>query len=261
MQIDALGPGYVSFDELRRLLRLSGELRELPQGSAAQRRHALQGLVEVVGAQVGLCVDCEMPPAGGGPLRLLRAVEVGWTGEQEADAFSTYVREAQARSLDPSLPRISRDLAREKRITRTRDQLVGDREWYRSAHVNEFRRRGRVDGFIFTGALLGGRGDVLGITLHRAWGERPFGERERRVVEVFQEASGWLFRPRPPAPADLSPRLRDTLAALSEGLSEKQVAARLGISAHTVHEYTKALYRQFGVSSRAELLARHLGGG
>jgi len=91
--------------------------------------------------------------------------------------------------------------------------------------------------------------------------ERGFTERERRVVEVFQEASGWLLRSPPPMPADLPPRLRDTLAALAAGLSEKQVAARLGISAHTVHEYTKALYRRFGVQSRAELLARHLGKG
>lgn len=256
---DALGPGYVSFDELRRLLRLAGELRDLPPGSPEQRRHALAGLAEVVGAQVGLCVECALSPSGS--LRLLRAVEVGWTGERERDAFSTYVREAQERSHDPSLPRLARELVKEGQITRTRAELVGDRVWYGSEHVNEFRRAGGVDGFLFTGAVTGPRGEAIGITLHRAWGERGFGERERRVVEVFQEVSGWLHQKPPPAPDDLPPRLRDTLAALAEGLSEKQVAARLGISAHTVHEYTKALYRRFGVQSRAELLARHLGRG
>jgi DNA-binding CsgD family transcriptional regulator len=188
-------------------------------------------------------------------------VEVGWSGEQERDAFSTYVREAQERSLDPSLPVLSREIGREKQITKTRAQLVGDRAWYGSEHVNEFRRAGRVDDFIFTGALTGARGEVIGVTLHRAWGERGFDERERRVVEVFQEVSGWLHQKPPPSQGDLPPRLRDTLAALAEGLSEKQVAGRLGISAHTVHEYTKALYRRFGVQSRAELLARHLGRG
>jgi DNA-binding CsgD family transcriptional regulator len=274
---DALGPGYVSFEELRRLLRLAGELRDLPPGSPEQRRHALDGLAAVVGAQVGLCVECALasvddgglprskgalpPPKPPASLRLLRAVEVGWTGERERDAFSTYVREAQERSLDPSLPRLARQLVREGQITRTRAELVGDRAWYRSEHVNEFRRTGGVDSFIFTGALTGPRGEAIGITLHRAWGDRGFGERERRVVEVFQEVSGWLHHRPPPAPADLPPRLRDTLAALAEGLSEKQVAERLRLSPHTVHEYTKALYRRFGVQSRAELLARHLGRG
>jgi DNA-binding CsgD family transcriptional regulator len=45
------------------------------------------------------------------------------------------------------------------------------------------------------------------------------------------------------------------LACLAEGDSEQQVALRLGISAHTVHEHVKRLHRRFGVSSRGELLA------
>jgi DNA-binding NarL/FixJ family response regulator len=55
--------------------------------------------------------------------------------------------------------------------------------------------------------------------------------------------------------AALPPRLRQTLECLLEGDGEKQAAARLGLSRHTVHEYVTALYRRLGVSSRAELLA------
>lgn len=196
-----------------------------------------------------------------GALRLVRAVDVGWSGEKEREVFDTYLREAQLQSLDPSLPRMAQELARSKRMTRTRDQLVGDRAWYRSEHVNEFRRVARVDSFIYTAELVSPRGESLAVTLHRPWGERPFSERERRIVEVFHEEAGAFLRPPPPGPSDLAPRLRATLDALAAGLSEKQAAARLGISAHTVHEYTKDLYRRFGVSSRAELLARHLRGG
>ena len=56
--------------------------------------------------------------------------------------------------------------------------------------------------------------------------------------------------------AELSPRLRQTLSSLLAGDSEKQVAAKLGVSPHTVHVYVKKLYRNFGVNSRGELLAR-----
>lgn len=56
--------------------------------------------------------------------------------------------------------------------------------------------------------------------------------------------------------SDLSPRLRQTLKSLLAGDSEKQVAAHMGLSQHTVHVYVKALYRRYGVSSRGELLAR-----
>jgi DNA-binding CsgD family transcriptional regulator len=54
----------------------------------------------------------------------------------------------------------------------------------------------------------------------------------------------------------LSPRMQQTLLSLLGGDSEKQVAAKLGVSPHTVHVYVKQLYRKYGVSSRGELLAR-----
>jgi len=56
----------------------------------------------------------------------------------------------------------------------------------------------------------------------------------------------------------LSPRLAQTFGHLLAGQSEKEVAGALQLSPHTVHVYVKALYRRFNVSSRAELLARHL---
>jgi DNA-binding NtrC family response regulator len=57
----------------------------------------------------------------------------------------------------------------------------------------------------------------------------------------------------------LSPRMQQTLECLLAGASEKEVAAKLGLSSHTVHDYVKKLYRHFRVSSRAELLATVLG--
>jgi DNA-binding NarL/FixJ family response regulator len=54
----------------------------------------------------------------------------------------------------------------------------------------------------------------------------------------------------------LSRRMEQTLRSLLVGDSEKQVAAKLGLSQNTVHVYVKALYKKYGVSSRAELLAK-----
>jgi DNA-binding NarL/FixJ family response regulator len=54
----------------------------------------------------------------------------------------------------------------------------------------------------------------------------------------------------------LSPRMEQTLRSLLGGASEKQVAAKLGVSPHTVHVYVKALYKKYGVCSRGELLAK-----
>lgn len=100
---------------------------------------------------------------------------------------------------------------------------------------------------------------MVALSLHRAWGARAFSERERRLIDAFHRACVFLHEPaRDLSTAmlrGLTPRLRDTLRGLARGRSEKQLAAELGLSPHTVHDYVKALYRHFGVQSRAELLA------
>jgi DNA-binding CsgD family transcriptional regulator len=60
------------------------------------------------------------------------------------------------------------------------------------------------------------------------------------------------------SPLELSPRQEQTLQLLLNGDSEKQVARKLELSRHTIHVYVKELYRRFEVSSRAELLAKHV---
>ena len=57
-------------------------------------------------------------------------------------------------------------------------------------------------------------------------------------------------------PAGLPTQLRLMLAALLDGLSEKQVADRLGLSPHTVNRHVQRLYRRFGVRSRDALMCR-----
>jgi DNA-binding CsgD family transcriptional regulator len=59
-----------------------------------------------------------------------------------------------------------------------------------------------------------------------------------------------------PSPAALPPRVRQMLKCLLEGDGDKQAAVRLKLSRYTVNEYTKQIYRRFGVQGRAELLAR-----
>ena len=60
----------------------------------------------------------------------------------------------------------------------------------------------------------------------------------------------------PVAPAQpLSPREVEVLAMLAEGLANKQIAGRLGISDHTVKTHVAAVFAKLGVGSRAEAVA------
>ena len=59
----------------------------------------------------------------------------------------------------------------------------------------------------------------------------------------------------------LTPREVDILTCLSEGLSNKEAARRLGISAHTVKFHLESVFAKLGATSRADAVARGLRGG
>jgi DNA-binding CsgD family transcriptional regulator len=52
----------------------------------------------------------------------------------------------------------------------------------------------------------------------------------------------------------LSPREREVLQLTLEGKSAKDIAGKLGLSAHTVRNHTRHIYKKCGVKNRAELL-------
>ena len=56
----------------------------------------------------------------------------------------------------------------------------------------------------------------------------------------------------------LTPREIEVLAAISDGLTNKAVARRLGISPHTVKFHIESLFRKLGAASRAEVVAKGL---
>lgn len=248
----------VSARDLLRLVRLSGELDELPLDPGLRKRHALEGLCRVVRAQVGIFAEGTGFCPGGTPV-YTDAEEGGWLGIAERRVYLAYLHDEHA--ADPAL-RPANDIAGTL-VTRLRRQLVTDADWYASRHVNEYRRAARVDDFVYCFHRVDDRGTVRGIGLHRPWGDaRPFGERERVIVHLFYRAISRRLVPPEPLreayriAAKLSPRVRQVLDLLVEGLGEKEVARRLGISGHTVHGYIKSLYLQFSVESRAELIAR-----
>lgn len=63
-----------------------------------------------------------------------------------------------------------------------------------------------------------------------------------------------MAAPAPGGEATLTTRQREILALLSEGLSAKQVAARLSISARTVEFHKYQIMREQGLQSSAELV-------
>ncbi|MFO0548121.1 MAG: HD domain-containing phosphohydrolase [Polyangiaceae bacterium] len=72
-----------------------------------------------------------------------------------------------------------------------------------------------------------------------------------RAVDAVLGASEGRARRRPSFPAGLSEREIEVLRLVARGLTDKEVAERLGISHRTVHHHNKHAYDKIGVSTRA----------
>ncbi|MCX8496327.1 MAG: response regulator transcription factor [Akkermansiaceae bacterium] len=59
-------------------------------------------------------------------------------------------------------------------------------------------------------------------------------------------------------PVSLSPREREMLALIVDGLSAKEIATRLDVSIHTADTHTRNLFKKLEVRSRAAAVARAL---
>ncbi len=102
-------------------------------------------------------------------------------------------------------------------------------------------------------------------------GVLPSGATERQVAAAAAAiAEGLVVRtpalgeqpgfatPEPAGKKLLTPREVEVLAAVGNGLSNKAIARRLGISAHTVKYHLEAIYAKLDVGSRAEAVTRGL---
>jgi len=142
-----------------------------------------------------------------------------------------------------------------------REELVEDRAWYMVEHVDGRRQLGVDDVLTYTHEVPDGK---LFLSLHRPWGEPRFTAEEQELLACAGRCHAWLFRSLvegswlgPAGPA-LAPRLEKVLAELLTGKCEGEIADALGLTRRTVHKYVEMIYRQFGVCTRAELMALYI---
>lgn len=73
----------------------------------------------------------------------------------------------------------------------------------------------------------------------------------RRVLEMFS-----CLAPRANPELGLSPRERQIIEGMAAGLTNKEIADRLGLSAHTTDSYTRTIYEKLHVNSRSGAVAK-----
>ena len=241
--------------DVRDAYRLIGECRDLGSDPTLWYQRMFEGLCGLIGA----------PATSGGEARWIRpkrAIEPVAAFGVGFDSRERAIYKAYMRDLTPAGDPVFRAMQRccGRLVTRARRQLISDSAWYRSVAWHDYHRPANIDDRLLSVYQFSDHGIVNVISLHRGPREREFSPREQRLLSFFHAELGPLIRRSLVSatawrPDGLAPRLKQTLACLAEGDSEKQVAARLGLSLPTTHQYVTALYRHFGVTSRAQLMA------
>ena len=246
--------------ELRALYLLVGECRELGADPIAWRMHMQQGLCELLDGQITVYTEsaCVAPPGTKDWLR--RDIHLDYGFPTDSD------RAAMMRLYENDSPMIEGSAFTEEfaanpapvHVVR-RQTNVPDRDWYNGFFFNEYIQPAHQDDALILRLRRGNEIHLL--VIQREIGAPRFERRQVRLGKLFAlewaNSFGTTLAPRDGfSLRDIPPRLREVLACLMQGDSEKQAALRLNISQHTLHDYVKQLHQRCGVQNRGQLLAR-----
>jgi DNA-binding CsgD family transcriptional regulator len=238
--------------DIQALLRLVGEVTEIPADKVARRSHVLTGLLKLVGGRSAAALEFASPEEG--PFaRPGSIVNINYGSEQEKRLSELYL--VHNIPEDPALHDFIN--ARGQTITMLRD--VDERQWYRSPHYEIVRKPFNMDHSLYCRLTLP-NGEDMAVGIQRCPGDPIFSERDKALVHLLHTSAPHVYyapTPRRPELDELAPRLKPVLRYLLQGDAEKEVAAKLKLSPHTVHVYTKVIYRELGLHSRGELLAKY----
>jgi two-component system response regulator DesR len=104
--------------------------------------------------------------------------------------------------------------------------------------------------------LISGAG-VVSPAVARAAGASGFISKDWSAVDVVKAVrmialGSEVFADHGALDSPLSEREQEVLALIADGSTNKEIAARLHLSPHTIKEHTSAIYRKLGVRNRAE---------
>lgn len=230
------------------VFRLIGDIRLMGADPNKWRPHMVQELRKLLHAQVVVSSEVHFRQVRAGAMRM---IDIGWGSDEDGKTWQIHTERDDAKPEDFWLA-VGQEPPRPATAEAPVETVVP---------VIPAQRFREGSTFILSQCALPHLGTVDQLGLHRAWGDEPFTRPQHRLVRLLHLELGRLWksdalrRAEDPT-SDLPPRLQQTLAELMGGLSEKEIASKLGLSRHTIHNYVKALHQRLGVSSRGELLAR-----
>ncbi len=233
--------------DVRAVYRLIGDIRSMGAEPSKWRAHLVRRAIKLFDAAIVVSSEVHVRAVPAHPKNdVVRVIDAGWgyDGGEEVWQIQTDM--------------VARPEEFMVQLLRTRQQAPGAEAEIPVLPAPPLRGG---KSFVLSQYPLPHLGAVDQLGIHKDSTQPAFTPAQHRLIRLFHLELGRLWtkdalRKAGDPSAQLPPRLTQTLAALAEGCSEKEVSQRLGISRHTVHNYVKALHQRLGVASRGELLAK-----
>lgn len=248
-------PNRLRLSDLQNIYRVVQECLEMWDDATAWQAHLGRSAMRLVRGRTGLFVLIS-----GDPLdehRVKPGAMIGLDTPREQAIFM----QGASMPLHLVVPDIAPALApvmAGRPASASMHEVVHPDIWHHCEGYQRYHRTVDCDGMV-----VSMRPTVAGVEFlacSRAVNDAPYTPRERRLLTLLHSQVAPLIGSRL-ATADqrgkhgLTPRLRETLDGLLQGLSEQEIARRMHRSPATVHRHITALYRHFHVNSRGELLS------
>jgi DNA-binding CsgD family transcriptional regulator len=254
----------VKLTDVEAVFQLVQDCRDLWADARAWQAHLLEGACQLTGTAVGFYHEVRVS-SDGRRSDVLDESDWGWRDSAARNSLvRMYVDYPDRAAYMPRVTQLAATAPDTDCVAVLRDELRSDREWRMSDMFNRYRRPAFLDDMIIAFSYNRQTGSTILLCTNQDLSDRRPTRRGRGILKLLTSrlaplVGTSLVTGSQPGLHDLSPRLRQTLEALLAGYGEKQVAAHLGISRATVHEYIGDLYNRFGVEGRAPLMAYFLG--
>jgi DNA-binding CsgD family transcriptional regulator len=251
--------GSVSLEDARKCFNLIEECTELWDDPGSWQNHLTAGIERLIGGCAGLLGASRFAPTGGAVVQESHISESNDAALRLS--FARYIDDGGF-ELMPEFEAIAPVVLAQRRIAYSRLAVLSKKDYRRSAFYQRYLREHRIEDGL-SAVEVAQDGLIVGMSLMRTPGERGFSVRDENMLALLAGLTADRVGKRLATREQLgrhllSPRLRATLVLLLDGASEKEIAHSLAISRATAHEYVTALYRRFGVRSRAGIMAYFL---
>jgi DNA-binding CsgD family transcriptional regulator len=245
----------LKLSDVRSVFRLIGEVREMGADPEQWRPHMVRRLQKMLACDLVISSEIHFKKTG---KDLMRVIDIGWGCGAEGETYRIFTERDGER---PENYWVMPAEGAAQGAAEGAGMGAADATEPALVPVRPAKPLYGGQSFILSQYPLPHIGAVDQLGLHRTSGEQKFSRAEHRLVHLLHVELGRLWRKDALEKAkdptkDLPPRLSQTLHELLQGASEKQIAMKLELSRHTIHNYVKALHQRFQVSSRGELLAK-----